>query len=134
MQRDLDGDSGPHRVVRDALFLLDPGGVDLLYHDCRGRVRPAAQAAERAPPVPDVGLPVHGVPVRRGVGVVHGGRSCDADAVLFDGVCHRRCWTGGAKDMASDAGDPMKQQTSTRRVLSLILAFTASAAVWLIGG
>src|SRR5438309_11705 len=32
------------------------------------------------------------------------------------------------------AGDPMKKQTSTRRTLSLILAFTASAAVWLIGG
>ena len=47
VQRNLDGDPGPHRVLRDALFLLDPGRVDLLHHDGRCRFRPAAQAAGR---------------------------------------------------------------------------------------
>ena len=45
----LDRHPGLERLIRDALFVLDPGGVGLLHDECRRRVCAAPQAARRIP-------------------------------------------------------------------------------------
>src|SRR5262249_35992192 len=98
--------SDPHRIVRDALHLLDPGRLDLLYAQCRGCVRATAQAAGRAPALSDVGLPLHALALRGSFPLVYGRRAGHADAPLGNGADRRRHRSRGVQDVAPiEAGD-----------------------------
>ena len=89
VRRSLDGHSRPQRLIRDALFLFDTCSVDLLHHECRGRIRPAPQAAGCCPSLQNVGLSLHSVAVRGGVYLVYGERAGDATPTFINGPRNR---------------------------------------------
>ena len=98
--RALDRGPRPQRLIRDALFLLHTGGVDLLHDECRGCVRPAPQIPACCQALQDVGIPLHSGALLGGFCLVYGECLPRAAMAVIHGLGDCRHRSPGVLDLA----------------------------------
>ena len=91
------------RIVRDALLVFYGGCLDLLYFERRSGVPAPAQSAGPVQAISDVGLSIHAVAVRSGVGLVYRECLCYAACALADGPCHHLDRSSGLSPVSAFA-------------------------------